>query len=808
MEGKDLFQLLFEEPLIRLKDPGKNILMVIDGLDESEYRGRNELLDVISNHFNELPCWIRFLVTTRPEINIADSLQCFNPLQLEPNDEDNLRDIRLLFEKQLSHVIQKGYQEIVISELVRKSEGLILYAYLLVDFMKENILLLTPNKLGSALPSGISSVYQTYFERLENEICKELNIKEEQFLTFLSVLVAAKEPLLLGFVTEIMFPGASSLADRRRVRKAIACISALLPIRNDRIHFFHKSVKDWLTDKTSYGQHDFIVEEKEGHRILSGICAEQLEDVKRKGVDNGQFSETKMYALQHGVQHMVVELETGTNACNLEEIVKKYVLDLDLVYAKLCVNSTAASEDIVSVQKQDGYKALGQKTQCSLETLLFMLIKYIADLTKLPHLILQNVLNKGGFELSAEASNLLESKYPEIPYMEYVHEDRQQTVVQAPFECSSRVLCFDVSSHLDYIVCECVNGTIQLWSLHTGKLLWKRPVRVIRDFLKNPPTWRTSPLSYYRSVVFHPTKEVVLPGVLSHAYCLGGDLKPLFPESNCSFTFCSISGDKTTMLTDCPNDAKCIVMWSLSNGSEITRTTRTENVLSFAWSRDGRLLANSTACGLICLVNVVDGFKALAETATSEVCGMIKFSSDHQFLFCLHVSESFPSQNYCLYVDVKENHKTVLLDVSSEDCVFDLARRCDSPSVGGFLLGDPFSCVSRMSRPKLEFVLDKHTLLKVDYKSTMMEVVNVNDERECSHFFPRPTYISSTSIAMSLNGEAVYVVRDAAVPTVMVWDIANGKLKAEKSIGKTERICLVPVKNGVMLTANGDTPEL
>ena len=361
MEVKDLFQLLFEEPLIKLKDPGRNILMVIDGLDESEYRGRNELLDVISNHFNELPCWIRFLVTTRPEINIADSLQCFNPLQLEPNDGDNLRDIRLLFEKQLNHVIQKGYQEIVISELIRKSEGLILYAYLLVDFIKENILLLTPNKLGSTLPSGISSVYQTYFERLENEICKELNIKEEQFLTFLSVLVAAKEPLLLGFVTELIFSGTSSLADRRRVRRAIACISALLPIRNDRIHFFHKSVKDWLTDKTSYGQHDFTVEEKEGHRILSGLCAEQLDDVKRKGVDNGQFSETKMYALQHGVQHMVGELEARINACHLEEIVKKYVLDLDLVYAKLCVNSTAASEDIISVQKQDGFKAFGPR---------------------------------------------------------------------------------------------------------------------------------------------------------------------------------------------------------------------------------------------------------------------------------------------------------------------------------------------------------------------------------------------------------------------------------------------------------------
>jgi len=244
MEVKDLFDLLFDEILNKLEDPGRNILLVIDGLDESEYQGRNELLDVISNHFIKLPRWIRFLVTTRPEINIADSLRIFKPLQLEPNDAENLMDMTLLFEKQLSDVIPQDYQEVIINELVKKSEGLILYAYLLVHFIKENVQLLTPEQLDSTLPSGISSVYGTYLRRLEKELCKELKIKEEQFLAFLSALTAAREPLLLDFVSKLMLPGTSSLADRRKVKKAIACISTLLPVRDDRIHFFHKSVKD------------------------------------------------------------------------------------------------------------------------------------------------------------------------------------------------------------------------------------------------------------------------------------------------------------------------------------------------------------------------------------------------------------------------------------------------------------------------------------------------------------------------------------------------------------------------------------
>ena len=48
---EDLFALLFKEPLSTVSDPGRNILTVIDGLDESEYQGRNELLDVIANQF-------------------------------------------------------------------------------------------------------------------------------------------------------------------------------------------------------------------------------------------------------------------------------------------------------------------------------------------------------------------------------------------------------------------------------------------------------------------------------------------------------------------------------------------------------------------------------------------------------------------------------------------------------------------------------------------------------------------------------------------------------------------------------------
>ena len=183
MEVEELFEFLFKEPLSDLKDPDSIHLMVIDGLDESEYQGRNELLNVIADYFKTLPCWIRFVVTTRPEMNISEKIQDLNPIQLNPNDQENLMDVRLCFQEQLEHVLQSDCQDTILEKLVEKSEGVMLYTYYLTEFIKKNAVRMSAAEvINSDLPSGISSVYQDYFKRLENEMEKELGITKKQRL--------------------------------------------------------------------------------------------------------------------------------------------------------------------------------------------------------------------------------------------------------------------------------------------------------------------------------------------------------------------------------------------------------------------------------------------------------------------------------------------------------------------------------------------------------------------------------------------------------------------------------------------------
>ena len=804
MEVKDLFEVLFEEPLTSLNDPGLTFLMVIDGLDESEFQGRNELLDVIANYFQGLPLWIRFLVTTRPEINLAENLKNLHPLQLDPNAEENVKDICLCFEKQISHLLQSEHQEIVLRALVQKSEGVMLYAHFLVDFIKKEVPVLTPELLDSILPSGISSVYHSYLKRLETELCKELNVMEDSFLTFLSVVAASREPLPLGFVSKLLLPGKSTSVAQRKVNAAISCVSALLPVQDECIHFFHKSVKDWLVDKCNYGQHHFSVDEKDGHTELSKLCMDELKNVKGKGVDCAQFSDTTKYALRHGVQHMLHE---DARVCSLEEVVTKYVLDMELVYAKLCVSVTAVFEDIVCVQKQVG----GEELQRALNTLLVLLRKHIVTLEKVPHAIFQTLLNEGGPELSSQALNLLETKYFELAYMEYLHKDDLQGSVQTKFQCSAAVACFDVSPQLDYMVCECYDNTIQLWSLNTGKQLWRRDVKVTKDnyfnsgyyddplyepyrgwenyykYLDYDDERPLRPKSLYRSVVFHPTQDLVLPGILSHAYTFDGDLKPLFLSSKCCFCICSISADKTKMLSDCTDDAKSVVMWSLADGSEMNRFSWDVDIVSFAWSRDGRLLAISDLSGSIGLLDVMDGYKTQVTTCISVVCGVIKFSPDCRCLYCLDFNSAGCD---LLPLEVVKNEGNFSLDILPDEVSYQ-PWEFELFSESGFLLGDPFcfspeiDTIYEHQGLSLAFVLNNYSVLRVAYDSSTIEMLQLDKLKKDSAEFSETTGLpgrvqtkfqcSAAVACFDVSPQLDYVVCECSDNTIQLWSLHTGK---------------------------------
>ena len=112
------------------------------------------MLEVISKYFNKFP-----LVKTRPEMNIWES-----------KNEENLLDIRIFIKHHLSHLLPARNQELILEKPVGTSEGVILCAHFPIDFVKESVSTLTLEHLESAVPSGISFVYLSYFKRLKTDL--------------------------------------------------------------------------------------------------------------------------------------------------------------------------------------------------------------------------------------------------------------------------------------------------------------------------------------------------------------------------------------------------------------------------------------------------------------------------------------------------------------------------------------------------------------------------------------------------------------------------------------------------------------
>ncbi|XP_073251963.1 uncharacterized protein [Porites lutea] len=831
MGVEELFALLFKEPLSTVQNPGRNTLIVIDGLDESEYQGRNELLHVIRNHFSMLPVWIRILITTRPERSITEVLRHLEPIELKQKHEENLNDIQTLFENQLSNKIGEKHKDILLKELVKKSEGLFIYAYYIVDFIQKNVSILTPDQLESVLPSGISSVYLSYFKRLENELCKELNADEEHFLRFLCALAAAREPLPVEFIAKILNPGGKSLTAQRKVKKAISCISTLLPVREGRLHFFHKSIKDWLIASLPYEEHDFAVDEKEGHYVLSDLCASELDSLQRKGVHHRQFTNTESYALHHGTQHMLQLVNdhdcadaTRANSATAEQVYK-YATDLKLVYAKLKVKSTFATEDLLSLHSQS-CSLLSDERDFVVTSLLSLLKKHSYILVDHPHLLFQCLINEGIPELSSSAAIILESSTPKIPYMKHLKNEDQRRANKARFYCSDKIVCFDVSPEMDYLICECRDGTICLWSLLTGNKIWVRPTLTKKEFYSGYPddsAYRVvgnNSLSYYRSVTFHPNGESVLARTLQFVYTLDGDRKDLFPSSDCFFSNFVFCKDKKEVLTDRPNKPKEVALWNIVNGENVLNIVAVEEIATFTISEDGSQVAFSQVTFEIVIFDRVNESVQRILRTESVVCGLMNFTPDTEnTLVCgfLGFTVEYECGTYKrLFCD-----RPQFLTVNS-DVVFDSVQPrafrlwpYDSPGTLDWELGYWeltmqnywVHCVipNKFLYAGAYIRLNKESALVGSPACKYVAMVNTEE------VFRLQNGGVVVKIAFSLEGDAIYSITSESESlhhnlTLTVFRMSNNELLSTKIFPGP--ISIFPTRDGVMLRKHDRVAEL
>ena len=294
----DAFRVLLSDPLDAL-DRRERVLIVVDALDESKTETKSDFLELISEKFPELPPWVKILISSRPELQVRKKLEHFNPVEILPDDCHHIRDLEHFFQQCLPNL-----SEGTVNSLISKCEGSFLYAYYLVDELQKRDLGIEPN-LDEIVPKGISGFYEKQFKRLENGLLKVIPDTASSILkSFVNIVAASKDPLPI----KILFTGMGLSNQDYQVREIIISVmSEILPLYEDCLTVYHKSLWDWLRlNGRGYEEHAFVAHPTAGVHCLWLACKSVYKDIDSlSSTSHFQVTPEKMFALQNGGQYLL-----------------------------------------------------------------------------------------------------------------------------------------------------------------------------------------------------------------------------------------------------------------------------------------------------------------------------------------------------------------------------------------------------------------------------------------------------------------------------------------------------------------------
>ena len=589
--------------------------------------------------------------------------------------------------------------------------------------------------------------------------------------------------------------GFENLPDtKQKVRKAVNCISSLFVIREDKsISIMHKSVRDWLVDNT---EHDYSVNVQYGHQTLFNLCVRKLDEIKENGVADKIISgDTAMrYAIKYFIQHMS---SMQGKSDKLESFVSKYVSDLEVLLDSVCLNVNLTLNNLTSLANNVVFKNVSEKTRTTVKRLSSLVKKFAFFLRENPRTFLQNIVNEGGNELSNSASTLLETRYKHIGCLEFLNKRKNNEALEAYWLLSGILTGLDISPKNDYLVCSYEEGGIELFSLPTGKSMWK-----ISDFQVKFSSLSCTPYNpcmLPHCTVFRRCKDVILPSTLSPVLTLQGEFTPgpfLCDEGCSEFTNCCFSSDSSKMVTY--YDDKLII-WKVLSG-KMERTLQCNSLFSLSLTASGSFLGTTDAGGAIKVYDCRNDYRVESLKCDS--------------LFPIEIVSTYGQNSWVCSVDDELVIVSDTLKLQDLDC--SVTEIClphsyfYSNNLKTFFLNREQSWFSKFKKkfygdttvgPGYISISDESVLIYCTY-SKSLQIFNTKklvDMEEPPDWTTCDFYSS-----LSLNGGFAYSLKS---DRLTVWNIESS-LKSSIPYVKKLNVSPPVVKDGVILFGDHDTPEL
>ena len=456
----ELFSYLIKEPLHRLPPDHEKIVIVIDALDECDFESRSDLLKLFVREFIKLPKWVYAILTSRPDQKILQSLKRIkHVIKVEPDDPRNIDDIRHFLHDFLTGKMPPSELGPGIDLLVKKSEGMFLYFHYAIDTLEDKDTI-SLQDLETLLPDGIDDYYEHNFSRLFNAIGKE------KYQKFLQGILASRSDFPQALIAPLL---SSSIQEANKV---IELMSPLIPIHNECINIFHKSVKDWLVDEDLAGQ--YAVVPLLGHKHLASLCLKQIKAMKESFALStvGVMSDlVNHYIIKNGIHHMCSSKDP-----HLFPQMLSTVEDLQFMYFRLTMsqgNTEDLLEDLAEVRKAVAKNILlRQRAQDC-----YSFIQKCAHLlNNKPYLVFQCALNQP--DVFAERVGIQKflsdplKAFPELKGLLQVKNKSQQLSSSLiTFTCNNDITSCVYTPDSKVLVCSDDSGFIYFWDVETGNAI-------------------------------------------------------------------------------------------------------------------------------------------------------------------------------------------------------------------------------------------------------------------------------------------------------------------------------------------------
>ena len=232
---QDAFSFLISEPMAGLIWREHKLVILVDALDEgAEADGTNPLAALISGRFLELPEWIGFVVTSRPDASVVPYLQGFKPFAIEAGDARNTSDLQAYCQAQVGSLLPPEDRERLSALLVEKSAGMMLYLRLVAEGLREGSLAAADLE---TLAAGLPGLHSRYHAAFEARFRKDF---QETVQPLLRLVLAAPGPIPLEMAREVLG------WDRETAVRARALVGSYLVEEKGGLSIFHKTLGEWI----------------------------------------------------------------------------------------------------------------------------------------------------------------------------------------------------------------------------------------------------------------------------------------------------------------------------------------------------------------------------------------------------------------------------------------------------------------------------------------------------------------------------------------------------------------------------------